>query len=69
MLVLLLYLAVLAASWSFGWVFSPDHLNAMIDGKSYVAGTLNRSTWKFGVFLLTDCLLLAATVALWGLRK
>ena len=69
MLILLLYLAALTAGWSFGWAFAPDYLNAMIDGKSYVVDALNRSTWRFGVFLLTDSALLAATVVLWILRK
>lgn len=66
---MLVYLAALAAAWSFNWVTAPDYLNLLIDGASYVPGRLNSNLRKFGVYLLTDSAFVAVTVVWWRWRR
>lgn len=42
-LFLLVYLTALAGGWLLCATLTPEYLNSIVDGKSYVAGTLNRS--------------------------
>jgi len=67
--VVLLYLVAISGSWLFGWSLAPDRLNVMFDTKSYVVGRLNSGLWKFGVYLLTNVAVLAATASWWFWRE
>lgn len=69
LIAVLLYLAAISGFWLHGWVLAPDHLNMMFDPQSYVPGRLNSGLWKFGVYLLTDSVLLAATASWWFWRE
>jgi len=66
---LLLYLAALVVACAVAWGISPDHLNALIDGTSYVPGRLNSTPRKLGVFVLADSVAAAAAVAWWQWRR
>ncbi len=65
----LLYLAAISGFWLLGRVLAPDRFDVLFDGKSYVPGRLDSNTWKFGVYLLTDTVLLAVTTLWWFWRE
>ena len=67
--VLLTYLIVLAAAWSFAWATAPDELNRLIEGRSYAPGQLVSTVWKIGIYLLADCASAAAAIAWWRWRR
>jgi hypothetical protein len=65
---MLLLLTGIARCWLIGWTLAPDRVNMLLDGKSYVPGRLNSNLWKFGVYLLTDAVVLDATICWWFWR-
>ena len=69
LIAVLLYLAAISGFWLLGWVLAPDRLDVIFDGKSYVPGRLDSNTWKLGVYLLTDSVLLAVTTLWWFWRE
>lgn len=69
LIAVLLYLAAISGFWLSGWVLAPDYLNVTFAAQSYVPGRLNSGLWKFGVYLLTDSALLAATTSWWFWRE
>jgi hypothetical protein len=65
---ILTILAAMSGSWMLAWIFAPEYVNTLLDGRSYVPGRLNSNLWKFGVLLLTDAAVLGATVGWWCWR-
>lgn len=61
-------LAAMSGGWLLAWIFAPEYLNTLLDGRSYLPGRLNSNLWKFGLLLLTDAAVLGATVGWWCWR-
>lgn len=66
---LLTYLAALVTAWSCAWATAPDHLNLLIEGRSYNPGQLVSTVWKIGIYLLADSASAAAAIAWWRWRR
>jgi hypothetical protein len=69
LLAVLVYIAAIGGGWILGWILSPDRVDVLLDGISYMPGCLNSNLWKFGIYLLTDAFVLATTASWWSWRR
>jgi len=65
---ILIYIATVGGGWMLGWILFPDRIDVILDGKSYIPGRLNSNLWKFGIYLLTDAVLITVAVSWWSWR-